>query len=402
MSHVVCDFCGTGYPVSEQQCPLCGKKRDEDDLIVQDEPRQERSGEVREPGARTKGGRFSPKNVERTAREREEAAAVGAQNMFRRTPDERPSSPKDDGYDYDDYDNYDEDYPPQDPNRAKKIVCILLALAVLAIGAYIATRFILGARKPAPTVETTPPTTTVATEPDLSCTELELSAVSIKLRTKGQTHFLKANVTPRNTTDEVIFRSEDPAVATVSDKGIVTGVSKGETKITVTCGEMTAECVVVCDFTDRKPTEPTEPDETEPDETEEPSNENARLNLEDITLFSAGEEAQLVVRNLESGSVTWSSDNDSIVRVDSRGNVTAVGSGTTNVRARTSGGQELVCIVRCNFRTTQQTNPPQPVETEPQETDPPAEENPPAEVNPPAEENPPVVTPPEFDPSAEG
>lgn len=57
---------------------------------------------------------------------------------------------------------------------------------------------------------------------------------------------LTANVTPENTTDKITWESDDEAVATVNESGLVTGIAKGEAKITATADSgRSAECTVV-------------------------------------------------------------------------------------------------------------------------------------------------------------
>lgn len=59
-----------------------------------------------------------------------------------------------------------------------------------------------------------------------------INKVSIK---KGETSQITYQISPSNATNqEVIFESLDKNIATVSDTGLITGVSKGETKIIVT------------------------------------------------------------------------------------------------------------------------------------------------------------------------
>lgn len=61
----------------------------------------------------------------------------------------------------------------------------------------------------------------------------------------GNTAALKANVFPADATDtSVTWTSDDPAVASVSDKGVITGLSFGKTTITATAGGKTAKCIV--------------------------------------------------------------------------------------------------------------------------------------------------------------
>ena len=57
MSKIICDICGTTYPDTAEQCPICGCPRDAaldllgDDLLL----------DSAEDSSRGKGGRFTPK-----------------------------------------------------------------------------------------------------------------------------------------------------------------------------------------------------------------------------------------------------------------------------------------------------------------------------------------------------
>ena len=57
MSKVICDVCGTSYPETSTQCPICGCVRPADSPVVEEKDR--------ETGSYTyvKGGRFSKSNV---------------------------------------------------------------------------------------------------------------------------------------------------------------------------------------------------------------------------------------------------------------------------------------------------------------------------------------------------
>ena len=60
----------------------------------------------------------------------------------------------------------------------------------------------------------------------------------------GTTAQLQVRYEPLNTTDKLTWKSDNSAVATVDDQGVVTAVAEGETVITVTMGQMTAQCTV--------------------------------------------------------------------------------------------------------------------------------------------------------------
>lgn len=61
----------------------------------------------------------------------------------------------------------------------------------------------------------------------------------------GQTGKLAATVFPENTTDKnIVWESDNDAIATVTSDGTITAVSIGVTNITATCGDVTSTCKV--------------------------------------------------------------------------------------------------------------------------------------------------------------
>ncbi|MDE6649482.1 MAG: Ig-like domain-containing protein [Muribaculaceae bacterium] len=56
---------------------------------------------------------------------------------------------------------------------------------------------------------------------------------------------LIATISPENATDKIVWSSSNDKVATVSEDGLVTGVSLGQATITATCGYISATCTVV-------------------------------------------------------------------------------------------------------------------------------------------------------------
>ena len=72
---------------------------------------------------------------------------------------------------------------------------------------------------------------------------LNKAAATVK---KDATLQLKANLTPEIDAT-VTWTSSDETKATVSNKGVVTGVaSSGSCTITATCGTATATCTITC------------------------------------------------------------------------------------------------------------------------------------------------------------
>ena len=55
---------------------------------------------------------------------------------------------------------------------------------------------------------------------------------------------LTVQLEPSNTTDEIVWSSSNMNIATVSNNGLITGISKGKAIITVTCGDQSKSCEV--------------------------------------------------------------------------------------------------------------------------------------------------------------
>ena len=73
---------------------------------------------------------------------------------------------------------------------------------------------------------------------------LNQTSVTLYSNTTPNTVQLIADVTPDNTTDSVAWSSDNEAVATVNESGLVTAVSNGSATITVTAGNVSAACTV--------------------------------------------------------------------------------------------------------------------------------------------------------------
>lgn len=81
-----------------------------------------------------------------------------------------------------------------------------------------------------------------AEDESIPCTGITLSASELTFTANGS-QTLVVTVEPQNTTDSVIWVSNDTGVATVDD-GVVTAISNGEATITARCGEHSATCTV--------------------------------------------------------------------------------------------------------------------------------------------------------------
>jgi len=195
----------------------------------------------------------------------------------------------------------------------------------------------------------------------------------IELDATGKIWVLGATPSPADTTDKVTFISADPSIAAVTDTGSVTAVAGGETTITVICGEITAQCRVVCSFG-----ESSQPTESQPTTTPDPTEPGFILKFDtpfidshsgkfDTTMFKKGEKWRAYRGSVSATDITWTTDNPAVCTIDKNGIVTAVGPGKTEVHAEYQG-QKVSCIVRCNWK---EETPPDPTEPSGGETTPP-------------------------------
>lgn len=355
MEKVICDVCGTDYPETAAQCPLCGCARADGG--------QTSAGNTEEGYTYTKGGRFSKSNV----RKRLKAAQiqpVPVEIPVRNTePEEDPE-----------YDDYDEDEVDEEPssNRGLIVIVVLLLMAIIAVSSYIAiVHFDIfgGSDVTKPVGTTAPPqSTTAPTGPssvEIPCTGLTVNA-QLDLTEKGKTAQLSFSATPIDTTDKVTFSSSNKSVATVDAFGKVTAVGSGEAVITVSCGAFVKECKVTCDFSSaEKPSDPTQPSEPQ-----EPVLELKLKSPCDFTVKIKGYTFSIYNGEIDVNEITWSSDDESIATVKN-GRVTCVGVGTTNIRA-VYKGQVATCIIRNKWTE-------EPAPSEPTEPDTPAEPADPAD-----------------------
>lgn len=74
----------------------------------------------------------------------------------------------------------------------------------------------------------------------IPCTGIRLSQSSASGTRVGDTVSIVATVTPYNTTDEVLWESDNPSVASVSASGVITINGIGAAIITATCGSQSA------------------------------------------------------------------------------------------------------------------------------------------------------------------
>lgn len=319
MSKVICDVCGTTYPETASVCPICGCAKNTTEQTGADIAQGEESGAY----TYVKGGRFSKANVRR--RNKKGKGTIAAQNADR-----------------------------ESTNKGLVVVVLLLLIAIIAVLGYIGVRFLFPRTEPTPenpgisqeTGDKTPSSSTNPSTPaTIPCTGVKLSSTTIELSEAGMAWLLSVEAEPLNTTDKITFASSNEQVAIVSDAGNITAVGGGEAIITVTCGEIKAECKIVCTFDPVGPTtEPTVPEVTVP------AGFELKLNRKDFTLTKAGESWTLFkeTNGIKPSDITWTVDDPEVATVVD-GKVTGVDYGDTTVHA-TIGDQTVSCTVRVRFQ----------------------------------------------------
>lgn len=245
MSKIICDVCGTSFPETANQCPICGCAASADNLVTNTPKDNNEDGH----GSYThvKGGRFSKANVKKRNSGRHVAVESKKESA--------PAKEKD----------------PKKSDRGLVIACIALLLAIIAVVIYIAFRFFIPMGQEGK--EKNPPANDVVIENNdnqneneeetIPCTDLTLSEIALELTEENQTVKLEVTVGPENTTDVLSFTSDDESIATVDEEGNITAVAPGETVINVTCGEKSATCQITCNF---------EATNGEEEQTEDPEN----------------------------------------------------------------------------------------------------------------------------------
>lgn len=332
MNKVICDVCGTAYPETSNQCPICGCAK-----VASQAAAPESAAEETTAYSYVKGGRFSKKNVK----------ARNQRGKFQDSGRQRSQEPDE-----------------EKTNKGLVAVVVLLLVAIVAVVIYIGIQF-FDFDLPS---ETTPNQSTQETENNqpsdaptdpsgttgVPCTKLLLSNGTLEFLAAGDKWTLRAELEPVDCTEEVVFTSADPAIATVSATGEVIAVGAGETVITATCGSVSAECKVVCNF-------PGASDPTDPSESTGPVDPNFTFAFDtkwkddqtgyyDITL-EQGDTWRAYTNDLsvDPEAITWSSDDETICTID-KGMVTITASGNTkvvNTKIHAEyAGQSFTCIVR--------------------------------------------------------
>ena len=357
MSKIICDVCGTRYPDTAEQCPICGYApvnavKEQDETVDMEETFEAEHSSQR-------GGRFSKANVRKRNKQQsfEDALEVNAGAPEVNNDDE----------------SKEEEFEEEENRKGGMILNVLLViviLALLAVSSYIFLQFFMpnlwNGKNP---VDPTAPNTTVTEAPvenpsekpteapevteaeNVPCEELVLDITDIVLHEVGEMFLLNVQALPTNTVDTIMYISSNEDVATVNEEGRITAVGEGTVVISIFCGEQQAECNVVCDFAAEEATEaPTEaPTEAEPTEAPTEALKKVKLSVKstDLTFRTGGQQATIKMTcDLKVTEVTWTSENKDIATVTKDGVITRVGAGTTKIIGQ-YGDQKIEIIVRC-------------------------------------------------------
>lgn len=365
MSKIICDICGTTYPDTSECCPICGFSNDSSvELPVSDYSEEDFLEEMNVKTSKT-------------------PASARKKEIFDFDEVNMEEEPEED-YSEQDYDEEEEEEEEEPRHNTLAIVLLTtLIVVLLGVAAFIYLRYFLPNMGKDESVPTTAviqemETTAETTDPTVPCQQMGmLSAAIAELNAEGQQFLLHVKAFPENTTDQIIYTSEDESIATVTEDGKITAVSEGETRIIISCGKVVMDCPVIVKYVEE--TVPPTTVETVPEETatetapatettpgaettpvaettgadEQPPQSDT--NLKNVTLKLKRTDIQLGVYyqfalvldcDLQPEEVTWSSEHPHIATVDEKGNVTAVKEGTTSITAK-YGDQEVQCIVRC-------------------------------------------------------
>ena len=149
---------------------------------------------------------------------------------------------------------------------------------------------------------------------------------------EGLTAQLKATVAPASASQEVEWASQDKAIATVDENGLVTGVAKGTTKIYARC-KANHDKQGFCEVT----------------VIQDPTLRGISFNVTEITLAVGQTYTLTVVYTPEyaaNKNVSWKTGNTEVASVTSEGKVVGVSEGTTTVTATSEeGGFTASCNV---------------------------------------------------------
>ena len=216
MSKIICDICGTEYPETAENCPICGCSKSMNlDELLDEELLQEDEDII----THNKGGKFT-----------EAAADLRYKEIF--DIDEETDEDQDDEEQEEDTEDEGESEEERKSNVFLVILLVIIITLLLAASGFLFVRYFLPNLKSeaeptdAPTVATEAIETDAVptTEAVIPCESLVITGDKAVLNMEGKNWLLDIVVMPEDTTDTVTFVSEDESVATVNADGRITAV----------------------------------------------------------------------------------------------------------------------------------------------------------------------------------
>ena len=293
MSKIICDVCGSRYPDTSAQCPICGCVNNKA-VKAPEEPREPAVQVDFPERTSTPGGRFSKANVSKRNQGKTftEEPAPRAKQM---KPQTKPQVQED--YDF------EEEFEEESGKKRGgfvNVLLVILIIALLGVCAYLFVQFfmpsffgsdpIIAPTEPVVAATEAPTEAPAPTLPPMiPCEKLVLEEKTITLLEAGQVQQLNIEVKPENSTDGLIYISSNEEVATVDEQGNVTAVGEGSVVITAFCGAQQLECNVICNFSGVPVTEPVtepaaEPGEAAPAATEAPAGEKKKVTSQNLNV----------------------------------------------------------------------------------------------------------------------
>ena len=149
---------------------------------------------------------------------------------------------------------------------------------------------------------------------------------------------LKASIAPSNASQEVVWSSSKPAIATVDENGLVTGIKAGTTVITATSKE-NPSIKAICTVNVENVNIPVSSVELD----------RSSLSLTKGDVFTLN--ATVKPDDATDKTVSWKSSNTAVATVDSNGKVKAIAGGSATITA-TAGGVSAKCSVTVSVPVT--------------------------------------------------
>ena len=174
-----------------------------------------------------------------------------------------------------------------------------------------------------------------STEIDVTKVEMDKQTATVDINGENTVQ-LNAKVIPSNANKntEITWTSKKKAVASVNQKGLVTGKTVGNSMIMATSQNgYSADCLVVCQA------------------------KITGITMNQITAnMTVGQKITLTATTspeIVTEKVTWKSRNEDVAKVDNNGNVTGIGKGVVEIIAQNPGGTiQAVCTVTVKINPT--------------------------------------------------